>query len=114
MKQLWLVTLFCLASGGAYAEIKRTESGKPDLSGFYDSGTLTPLNRPEELGEKQFMTREEADKITGRAEASGRQTTRPVILIEKRRSWVGAPLKPVVVAVPVATILSGWISAMMS
>lgn len=69
MKQLWLVTLLCLASGGAYAEIKRTESGKPDLSGFYDSGTLTPLNRPEELGEKQFMTREEADKITARAEA---------------------------------------------
>ena len=69
MKQLWLVTLFCLASGVAYAEIKRTESGKPDLSGFYDSGTLTPLNRPEELGEKQFMTREEADEITARTRA---------------------------------------------
>ena len=38
-------------------------SGKPDLSGFYDSGTLTPLNRPEALGEKQFMTPAEAEQF---------------------------------------------------
>jgi hypothetical protein len=47
---------------GATAEIKRTASGKPDLSGFYDSGTLTPLNRPEALGDKQFMTPAEAEQ----------------------------------------------------
>lgn len=50
----------------ASAEFKRTASGKPDLSGFYDSGSLTPLNRPEELGENQFLTREEAADITRR------------------------------------------------
>ena len=32
------------------AEIKRTESGRPDLSGVYDTGTLTPTERPEWLG----------------------------------------------------------------
>ena len=28
------------------ADIKRTASGKPDLSGVYDTGTLTPEQRP--------------------------------------------------------------------
>jgi len=48
------------------AEIKRTPSGKPDLSGVYDTGTLTPLNRPKEFGDKQFMTKDEADAIVKR------------------------------------------------
>ena len=50
-------------SVSAFAEIKRTVSGKPDLSGFYDSGTLTPLNRPTQLGDKQFMTPAEAEEF---------------------------------------------------
>jgi hypothetical protein len=45
----------------ATAEIKRTPGGNPDLSGSFDSGTLTPLNRPERFADKQFMTKEEAD-----------------------------------------------------
>ncbi|MDX1383048.1 MAG: hypothetical protein R3190_05345 [Thermoanaerobaculia bacterium] len=42
--------------------MKRTASGRPDLSGTYDGATMTPLNRPEELGDQQFMTREEAER----------------------------------------------------
>jgi hypothetical protein len=64
MKFLWLASLICLAIGSASAATKRTASGHPDFTGFYDSGTLTPLNRPEELGEKKFMTREEAAAAT--------------------------------------------------
>jgi hypothetical protein len=45
------------------AEVKRTANGKPDFSGVYDTGTLTPLSRPAEFGDKQFMTREEADSL---------------------------------------------------
>ena len=52
-----------LISVSAFAEIKRTAAGKPDLSGFYDSGTLTPLNRPTQLGDKQFMTPTEAEEF---------------------------------------------------
>ncbi|MDA1076528.1 MAG: hypothetical protein O3A63_17495 [Proteobacteria bacterium] len=57
------------ASGPAVAAetenaIKRTTSGKPDLTGYYDAGTLTPLNRPAQFGDKQFMTREEAKSVT--------------------------------------------------
>ena len=46
------------------AEIKRTPDGKPDLSGVFDTATLTPLTRPQAFGDKQFMTREEADALT--------------------------------------------------
>lgn len=37
----------------AYAETAQTE--RPDLSGTYDTGTLTPLERPEWLGETQSI-----------------------------------------------------------
>jgi hypothetical protein len=64
-----IVILACVlvAPSALNAEIKRTPSGKPDLSGFYDSGTLTPLNRPERFGDKQFMTAEEAEALVSTA-----------------------------------------------
>ena len=54
---LLVAALFATA---AAAELPRTQDGKPDLSGYYDGGSLTPLERPEALGDKQFMTQEEA------------------------------------------------------
>ena len=44
-------------------DIPRTSSGRPDLSGSYDTATLTPLERPEELGDKLVLTGEEAAEI---------------------------------------------------
>ena len=44
-------------------DIPRTASGHPDLSGTYDISTLTPLERPEELGEKMSLNAEEAAEI---------------------------------------------------
>jgi hypothetical protein len=41
-------------------QIARLPSGRPDLSGTYDAATLTPLERAVELGEKAFLTVEEA------------------------------------------------------
>ena len=52
-----------MAQGGG---IPRTPSGHPDLSGTYDVSTLTPLNRPEEFGEKTFLTDDEATRIAAR------------------------------------------------
>ncbi|MEM9621589.1 MAG: hypothetical protein AAF993_08075 [Pseudomonadota bacterium] len=37
------------------AEIPRTSTGHPDLSGVYDTGTLTPTQRPEWLGETEYL-----------------------------------------------------------
>jgi len=62
VKVITTSVLGLLLSSTGFTEIKRTASGKPDLSGFYDSGTLTPLNRPEALGDKQFMTPAEAEQ----------------------------------------------------
>lgn len=41
-------------------EIPRTAYGHPDLQGIYTYRTLTPLNRPVELADKEVLTPEEA------------------------------------------------------
>ena len=38
----------------------RTQWGAPDLQGVWDFRSLTPLERPEELADKAFLTEEEA------------------------------------------------------
>ena len=38
----------------------RTADGRPDLQGVWDFRTMTPLQRPSTLGEKEFLTDEEA------------------------------------------------------
>src|SRR5207302_3388341 len=44
----------------AASTVPRTPDGKPDLQGVWDFRTITPLERPRELGEKAFFTAEEA------------------------------------------------------
>ena len=39
---------------------RRLPWGAPDLQGVWDYRTLTPLQRPEEMGDKAFLTEEEA------------------------------------------------------
>jgi hypothetical protein len=39
---------------------QRTPDGQPDLQGLWTNATLTPLQRPAELGSKQFFTAQEA------------------------------------------------------
>ena len=42
------------------ADTHRTPDGRPDLSGVWDFRTVTPLERPMELADKEFFTAEEA------------------------------------------------------
>lgn len=44
-------------------EIPRTPWGAPDLQGIWDFRTITPIHRPEELGDKAFFTVEEAASL---------------------------------------------------
>ena len=44
-------------------DIPRTPSGHPDLSGTYDVSTLTPMQRPEQFGDKRVLTNDEAAVI---------------------------------------------------
>jgi hypothetical protein len=45
----------------------RTPDGHPDLQGFWTNATITPLERPRELGAKEFFTAEEAAEDRKRA-----------------------------------------------
>ena len=58
-------------------DIPRTPSGRPDLSGTYDVSTLTPMQRPSDLGEKMFLTDEEAAEIAERSRARKAERNQP-------------------------------------
>src|SRR5579871_2864422 len=45
----------------------RTPDGQPDLQGIWTNATITPFERPKELGMKQFLTKEEAAALERRA-----------------------------------------------
>ncbi len=49
-----VLLLWCLSTT-AMADVKRTPAGHPDLSGVYDTGILTPTQRPEWLGETEYL-----------------------------------------------------------
>lgn len=51
---LFLVGALALTFSAA-ADVKRTASGNPDLTGVYDTGTLTPTERPEWLGDTEYL-----------------------------------------------------------
>ena len=56
------------SAGAAIAEdIPRTKSGKPNLSGYYDIATLTPLERPRIFGDAAVLSPEQAEEIAARA-----------------------------------------------
>jgi hypothetical protein len=47
------------AASGAKWRVPRTPDGHPDLEGVWDAASMTPLERPAELGNKAFYTPEE-------------------------------------------------------
>lgn len=53
---------FFLVSATAHAQdyvAPRTADGRPDLQGLWTNDTITPIERPIELGDKAFLTEEE-------------------------------------------------------
>jgi hypothetical protein len=61
----------------AATELPRTPSGRPDLSGTYDAATLTPLQRPAELGDRLELTDAEAAEIAERMRRRRELENRP-------------------------------------
>ena len=53
-----LVGLVALPSAGLAQDAPKTAWGAPDLQGVWDFRTITPLQRPEDLGDKAFLTEE--------------------------------------------------------
>ena len=57
-----LSLLLLAASFTAHAQQPKTAWGEPDIAGVFSEFTLAPLERPVELGEKEFFTADEAVK----------------------------------------------------
>src|SRR6266852_229871 len=55
------------AASGKIWTAPRTSDGQPDLQGIWNSATLTPLERPREIGGKEFLTEGEAAEFEGQA-----------------------------------------------
>jgi hypothetical protein len=72
---------WALTSSAALAQdawkVPRTADGHPDLSGTYDTATLTPLERPAKFGDKLFLTPEEVDAIESEERALTQELGRP-------------------------------------
>ncbi len=74
----------------------RTAWGAPDLQGVWDFRTITPLERPEALGEQAFLTEEEAanleqEVIERNVELAGRAARRTSVTESVDRGEEGAP-----------------------
>ena len=54
-----LAALLLVPAAAAAQDAPRTPWGDPDLQGTYTNKTITPLERPEALGDKEFLTDEE-------------------------------------------------------
>ena len=54
------VVLLGAVPAGAQTDAPRTAWGQPDLQGVWDFRSITPMERPEELADQEFLTEEEA------------------------------------------------------
>jgi hypothetical protein len=58
------LVLWAVAPAGAQSgKAPRTPWGKPDLTGLWDFRTITPLERPASMADKEFLTEAEALKL---------------------------------------------------
>jgi hypothetical protein len=48
------------SAGAAKTWTKRTPDGQPDLQGVWDYATITPFERPKQVGDKAFLSEQEA------------------------------------------------------
>ena len=61
---LFVLTLSLLAVTSVSAqEAPQTLWGTPDLQGVWDFRSITPLQRPEDRGEQEFLSEEEAANL---------------------------------------------------
>ena len=79
-------------------EVPHTPWGHPDLQGLWNNGTATPLERPKDLADREFLTDEEwakrAKDVATRAEKRPDNALADVELAYNNEWWEqGAPLK---------------------
>ena len=47
-------------------QLPRTIDGHPDFQGVWENNTITPVERPEVFGDKQYLTDEDVEFLRGR------------------------------------------------
>ena len=55
-----------LAQTSSNYEVPRTIDGHPDLQGVWENNTLTPVERPDVFGDKEFLTDDDVEFLTSR------------------------------------------------
>jgi hypothetical protein len=76
--------------GAPASSTLRAPDGKPDLQGFWDFRTLTPLERPASLGDKKFLTEEEVKALQQQvAEQRARDAAPTRASGTKAQGWTG-------------------------
>ena len=80
----------------AAQDAPRTAWGAPDLQGVWDFRTITPLERPEALGDQTFLTEEEAanleqEVVDRNNELAAREARRTSVTESVDRGEQGAP-----------------------
>ena len=77
------LVVFAPVSSAAQADVPRTAWGQPDLQGVWDFRTITPMQRPADLAEKEFLTDEEAAELEQirAAENAGRDDEVPADIV---------------------------------
>ena len=101
-----LVALVSLGAAPAVAQTTppRTAWGQPDLQGVWDFRTITPLQRPEELGDKEFLTEEEAANLEQEVvDRNLRLLNRPAERTTASTRWTGGRTEH-----RASTTISGW------
>ena len=84
------------SSAVAAQDAPRTAWGAPDLQGVWDFRTITPLERPEALGDQAFLTEEEAanleqEVVDRNNELAARSARRTSVTQSVDRGEEGAP-----------------------
>ena len=80
-----LVVMLLVSSSVAAQDGPRTAWGAPDLQGVWDFRTITPLQRPEDLGDQEFLTAEEAANLEQEAAARDER----LLLADARKTEAG-------------------------
>ena len=74
-------SLLCLLPGALIAQEFQTpitEWGVPDLQGYWKNNTVMPFKRPQELGDKQAFTEQEALQLERAAQQRVEQDNQPL------------------------------------
>ena len=91
-----MVAAVALSAPASAQDAPRTGWGAPDLQGVWDFRTITPLERPERLGDRAFLTEEEAanleqEVVDRNVELATRAARRTTVTESVDRGEEGAP-----------------------